>query len=754
MKQNRFHYIILLLFIVLVLYCPFNAWMTPLRAASQPFNQPQNKDIATPGKEWFVFQPTNTLDAGIIGMADWLDAPAGKHGIVRIQNSGFVFEDGTPVKFWGVNHSNKGCGPLAAEADRRAAWYARMGVNAIRLHKFTYANTAFGDPHNSTRLTNEGWNRLDYYMHKLRQTGIYYGWSHIYGHRLVPGDSSRVLGFQDIRENLNGNTAYLVNFSPDLQDLLIDLTVHMLNHRNPHTGLRYADDPALAFVELQNEDNLFFAAAMSRIEKAPTYKKLLCQQFSDWLRRKYGDHQGLIAAWGQNSMDMFPDQMTGEHLDKKNIYPIAHHGYLSPEAINASSSPRRLLDTARFLYEVQRQFYDRYVRAIRATGYKGPLVGSCWQAGHGVPHYYNLHADFSTGIIDRHNYFAARPHSLQTGEFPNESMLSHAGSGLLSSGLQAVKGRPFVLSEWISKMPNEWIAEGPAIIGVYGMGLQGWDGSFHFNAGDAGFSSTLQNPNVYNSNLVTQIGLFPALARMIHRQDVAEGELLPNRKVHVGSLLEGKIGFEEKIRQQADIKELGGDVPIDALALGRLELEFTAGFQKTDLPDFTTLVNAKIVRSNTGQLRWDYRDKGYFTVNTASTKGFVGHDPGKAIQLDNITIEVETPFAVMLMTSLDKARDLSHCTSALITVLARARNSGMEITSGKGISVLENIGQAPLLLQAVRADLQWQTERAFRVIPLDHDGLATGRELPVSNNQFHLDTGKDRAVWYWVKFEN
>jgi hypothetical protein len=68
--------------------------------------------------------------------------------------------------------------------------------------------------------------------------------------------------------------------------------------------------------------------------------------------------------------------------------------------------------------------------------------------------------------------------------------------------------------------------------------------------------------------------------------------------------------------------------------------------------------------------------------------------------------------------------------------------------------VLENIGQAPLLLQAVRADLQWQTERAFRVIPLDHDGLATGRELPVSNNQFHLDTGKDRAVWYWVKFEN
>jgi hypothetical protein len=30
--------------------------------------------------EWFAFQPKNTLENGIIGMTDWLDAPAGKHG--------------------------------------------------------------------------------------------------------------------------------------------------------------------------------------------------------------------------------------------------------------------------------------------------------------------------------------------------------------------------------------------------------------------------------------------------------------------------------------------------------------------------------------------------------------------------------------------------------------------------------------------------------------------------------------------------
>ena len=31
----------------------------------------------------------------------------------------------------------------------------------------------------------------------------------------------------------------------------------------------------------------------------------------------------------------------------------------------------------------------------------------------------------------------------------------------------------FTLSEWAHVLPNEWQAEGPAIIGAYGLGLQG-----------------------------------------------------------------------------------------------------------------------------------------------------------------------------------------------------------------------------------------------------------------------------------------
>jgi hypothetical protein len=701
---------------------------------------------------WFEWQPENTLEPGIIGMENWLDPPAGKHGWLNLIGSGFEFENGTPVKFWGVNHSGKGCGPEKDEADRRAAWYAKMGVNAIRMHKFTYSSSAFGNPENSTELTNEGWERIDYYWNKLKETGIYHGWSPVFRHYLVDGDSNRVIAYNEIKENLEGNIIYLVNFAPDLQRIMFDLATHMLDHRNPHSGLRYADDPALIFYELQNEDNIFWLNP-DRLESVPAYKKMFCQQFSRWLLDKYGTQEKLKQAWGRNGMDMFPQYMTGENLYHENIYPMAWFPNFSPEAIENSASPQRMLDNADFLYETQRDYYLRFADIIRGTGYKGPLVGSCWQAGQGVIHYYNLHTDYLTGIIDRHNYFAARPHRIETGPFPNNTMLAWPGSGLFSSGLHAVKGRPFALSEWISKMPNEWIAEGPAIIGIYGLGLQGWDASYHFNAGDAGFTNTMGTPGVYNTNNITQIGQFPALARMIYRNDVEEGKLLPNRKVHIPSLETGKIGFTESLRQQGDIKQLGGDVPIEALALGRLELEFTNEFEPTILPDWTKWTKDRVVKSNTGQLEWDFskEGQGFFTVNTKGTKAVAGFTGGKEFKLGVISVQTNNPFAIIYVTSLEKDKTIEESASLLITTIARARNSGMKYKYGEDETILETIGGAPLLVEPVNATIIFHNNKIKKVIALDHDGRITNHVIPSEKGKLVLDGEKNRTIWYLVQ---
>ena len=705
---------------------------------------------------WFEFNPAEDFSASVIDASGWLDAPAGKHGFLQMDEEAFVFEDGTPVKFWGVNICSGRPYSGKEVVDPWVQQLAKYGVNGVRFHKFT--SHAYGG-NSSTIPDEEKYRKFDYFNAELQKKGIYYGWSHIYGHRVKPDDRERLMNYEEIAgleypwSHLNGTTSSLVNFAPDLQQVVIDLHVHMLEHRNPYTGLRYADDPALVSVELQNEDNIFWVFPRV-VESCPTYQKMFCRQFSGWLLQKYGSHEEMVKAWGgEEALNLFPEQMTGEHLDKQNIYPTGQFSHYGEEAMNDPVRAPRLLDNARFLYELQEDYYGRFVEAVRETGYRGPLVGSCWQAGYGVIHYYNLYTDYRVGIIDRHNYFGSRPHRLETGPFPNASMFNHPGSGLISSGLMSVRDRPFVLSEWIVKLPTEWIADGPAIIGVYGMGLQDWDGSFHFASRGYGFSETMQNPNIYNTNNITQIGLFPALARMIYRDDVAEGALLPDRYVHVPSLEEGRIGFREKIRQSRDIKELGGDVPIDALVKGKIQLAFVDQYTESQLESYRSILEEDPVVSNTGQLAW-YRDgKGCFTLESEGTVAVCGFPGNRTFQLGDFEITVESPYAMVFLTATEKERTLESSRSILITTMARARDTGMEYAIEGARGDLLKTGSAPLLVEPVRATVKYLGERRPRVYVLDHDGLPTDQQVQLKKHGFRLDGAETKAFWYEMSMD-
>ena len=100
------------------------------------------------GPDWFAFQPSKEVVPGVIDMDRWLDGPAGKHGGVRIVKDAFAFEDGTPIKFWGVNLSYTASAPDKETADFTSARYAKYGVNAVRMHKFSYptGQGGIGDP--------------------------------------------------------------------------------------------------------------------------------------------------------------------------------------------------------------------------------------------------------------------------------------------------------------------------------------------------------------------------------------------------------------------------------------------------------------------------------------------------------------------------------------------------------------------------------------------------------------------------------
>lgn len=709
-----------------------------------------------PYENWFEFKPEEDFSESVIDMTEWLDAPAGRHGFVQMKNDDLVFEDGTSVKFWGVNISSRKPFSDATTVDKWVKHLSKYGVNAVRFHKFTWDAYKEGF---STKLDEEKYKNFDYFNAELRKKGIYYGWSHIYGHKVKPADKEKLLAYEEVANlsypwrHLNGTTSSLVNFAPDLQALNIELTVGMLQHKNPLTGLRYADDPALAFIELQNEDNIFWGAIGKALEQAPTYRALLCKQFSEWLAKKYESDENLLEAWGKDNL---PD---GESITKKNVFPNPNHGLFSYDYQKALEENRtmqqHLLDKMQFLYEKQAEFYNRFVEAIRKTGYKGVIVGSCWQAGMGPSHFYNLYADYQAGMIDRHNYWGGGTgHRLKKGKVKNKSMLEKPGSGILSTGMQQVVDRPFSLSEWMNLIPNEWVAEGVPLIGIYGMGLQGWDASFHFGSDNPHFTATIHSPGVYNVTSPTQMALYPAMARMIYRGDVEEGKLASTRNVHIESLADGKVGFAEYIVQGYDDKYITGDVPSEALAVGKLAVEFTSKFKKTKKTNFSKFWNQeeKWIKSNTGQLYWDYADKGYFTLNTPYSKAVVGFCENQEIDLEDIKIETSNPFAVILVTSLEKDKTLDKSKHILVTAIARAVNTGMKYNEDH--SELLEVGEAPILLEPVDLKISLKKEGEPKIHILDHVGRRTEQQIIVKDkNEIMLEGKSTKTIYYEIFYE-
>ncbi|MGH7222718.1 MAG: hypothetical protein ACRELF_05800, partial [Gemmataceae bacterium] len=381
-------------------------------------------------------------------------------------------------------------------------------------------------------------------------------------------------------------------------------------------------------------------------------------------------------------------------------------------------------------------------------GYKGPLNGSPWQAPSMVPHYYNLYSDYKVGYIDRHNYFEGK------GPGMFASMLTHPGSGYFSSGLQQVIDRPFGLSEWIHVYPNVYGAEGPAILAAYGMGLQGWDASYEFQSQAArrnfGDIAGRFPWGVWEADVPTSLGQYPALARMIYRGDVKEGEVISVRRVSSTDLAEGRFSFSDKVEQRGDVKSFGGSVSPEALAAGRVVVEFTDKSQPSQLPDMSRFRRGSLIRSVTKQLAWDTSGKGFFTVNTAGTKAVVGFAEGKELTLGDVKVRLDCPFASFFLTALDRDSDLTKSKRALITVMARQSNTDFSYFTPDN-KVMNN-GRAPILLEPVKGTVTIAGRPIETVNILDHDGRRAERTLPVKDGQFIIDGAKDKAIYYEVVF--
>ncbi|MEO7597887.1 MAG: hypothetical protein ABIV50_03075, partial [Opitutus sp.] len=208
--------------------------------------------------------------------------PAGKNGFITVKDGHLVKPDGQRFRIWGVNLTGwtRG-GTNLPPKDQAAAWataLARIGVNCIRFHfldlptrnpkdeddeqqrrKAEAAGQRFrvrpGGLVDHRRNDNQGLDaealdRLDYFIFQLKQRGIYSNLNLNVGLQYKPGDNVP-------DSELITLTKGFTYISERMIELQKNYAQQLLTHQNPYTKSDYAHEPAIATVEIVNENSLF-----------------------------------------------------------------------------------------------------------------------------------------------------------------------------------------------------------------------------------------------------------------------------------------------------------------------------------------------------------------------------------------------------------------------------------------------------------------------------------------------------------------
>jgi hypothetical protein len=705
--------------------------------------------------EWFpVIMDVDPLATeSVIDMSHLVEAPAGKHGFLRRDNDALRFENASrPTKFWGIGVHPQG--NTQAQMTQAAGWYRKHGINLVRQHTVIDAVGLLdrGGHFDADRL-----DRYDRWFATLKNHGIYTTWSIVYPHHGaflqrhdVEAELFDQLNADDTARDGDRRPIVVndyINLDRRIQDVAWKYFETLLNHVNPYTGLAYKNDPALAVLEVQNESNVFFFTlnSLSDANKVPRLSQMMRRRFFQFVQSKYRTKAAATQAWGQ--------LRSGDNWKQGELQLMgAHHWGSNGPQYEYSGQVRRCGDYIEFLTSVQREYYQRRIRQMREAGFRGVTVTTAWKSGGPGASLANLYCDTAGDCIDRHNYFGGGDggHGIVKGNVNNSSHLGRPGHGLLAVGLFQVHDQPFAFSEWSQMPPNPWKAEAAPLITFYGMGLQGWDASYHFTMGDRRMGDGWPGQRKYATQTPHYMGQFPALSFAIHNEHIAEGDVVALRRVTQDDVFAGQDVLGQSLSGGGfDAKELAGRLTTDpsALAGGRVTIKFGDGPSRTEATDGFHDEHDKVIASNTGQLVWRYGDR-VVEVRTAKTQAILGFAGGSTINLPAVTVDVSTPFVSLIFTPLDNA-DLNVSKHILITAMARDKQTGSQCNDDW--SRLITRGGPPLLMEPVQATIRLDGDPPLQVRPLDLYGVPKKNTLPVNRDgSFRID-GTFQTYYYEVR---
>ena len=624
------------------------------------------------------------------------ERPAGKHGFLKTEGRNFVFEDGTRVAFWGTNFNGAGCFPEHGYAEMLAKRLAKIGINLVRFHQLDaewhtpnlFAFTK-GKPFSGSAFDPESLDRLDYLIACLKENGIY-----IYMDMFTYRKFKSWEGVENAENLADAAKPYSV-FSDKLIALQKDLCQRLWTHKNPYTGLTYADDPVFVLAEITNECDLF-GKTRQHIVLEP-YKTEFLEKFDCWLAEKGIDKK----AADFDLMDYEDETLT------------------------------------LFKIDLQEKYYKDMMAHMRRCGVKIPITGNNWIASQPA----NIKTQLVTDFLDAHAY----RYNWQWKEFDhrcdNLAISRLPASFLGYMALATAKDKPTYISEWDMTWPNEFRAESPIYCAAVG-NLQGWSGfAIHTYAYSARtdrmnmlgkeISATKIGGTPYREGIFStwndpaKFGLFYHAALITRRGDVAPSE--------------NTLTFHHTSMYEKNLEPAFENVE-----------KSTVIYDSSTFPEITPPEKDESifeVLSDTGELYRNWK-KHYGYIDSPKTKCVYGSlCKNGPISLSGMKVECFTDFATIAVSSLSDA-DISKSDNLLLTAVGRAENTDAKFTG----NLLLDYGRPPITIEVIYADIEIETEvSGLSVMAVSAEGYFIGKLPSVyEDNKLKFSIGTESKTMYYL----
>ena len=653
------------------------------------------------------------------------EASAGMHGFVRHDAQGdFLDGKGDPIRFWAVNTSYHQRTDDLGLLRHHARWLARRGVNMIRSHSHLLSKA---DDAKIADVDGDEVERIWRLVAAMKEEGIY---TTISPYWAVAVKWRPSLGIANPgHDNLTG----MLFWDEALQEGYKAWWRALLTEPNPHTGIPLAKDPAVALLQLQNEDSLLFFTLQAVKGDA---RRDLRRKFHAYLTGKHGSVKSAIASWGGDA-GQENDRPDGGEMGLISVW------HLTQEARGARQD--RIADQLGFYGKLMFDFNVEMSRFLREElGCRHLINAGNWHTASAAKLYDIERWSYTANEVTGANrYFNGGSHVnpadkhksgylISKGDvFSGKSVLRQPRRFPLSVKMPA--GKPFIISESSWVPPLKYQSEGPFLVAAYSA-LTGFDAYYWFSMRDAGYGRPMGK---WQMNTPMLAGQFPAAALMFRANYIQRGKpvLHEHRTLEDLWLRRKPLAVEDAgydpNRDTGTFNKLSAvKTPFDPLGYlaGPVLVSYDSDPRKSSAAGFD--VSDGVVTSLTGQLKWN-RDAGICFLDAPKAQGATGFIGGRTITLSSLVIRCENQYATVYAVSAD-GLPLTDSKKILLQIGTTARPHGWKTEpDGKNRRIV-SLGGAPWnVAMAKGLKVRVKNRGLKRAEVLDANFLKTG-EVPVA----------------------